>query len=1113
MKTFLLIFTLFILTAVNGQGNEWIFDRQTIRDGLSNTYITDITKDSKGYIWIATQNGLNKYDAYSYQIFKNDPNDSTSISSDQINCVFEDRKGNLWIGTDLGLNLYNRTLGEFTYWQPTESEDEEYVSSPSGVTRIVEDYNGILWLGTKHEGVIGFNPEKNSFERLDPVNLLNKRLYEPFVRSLLVDKKENLWIGTNGYGIIRYNTDTKKITWFLSHLDQRYASELSYTFALHEDEYGRIWAGTFLGGLAVFEPQKSNFRFIRNPNNPDETIKNGIVSISQSKPGELLLGSNGGGLFIFDSKKELFIKSYNYNPMDQNSLSDDFVGEIYVDESGIVWIGTENGGVSIYDPNARKFNLYKKRGDGPHDLPSNIVNAIYEDENGRIWIGTENSGFASFDRQTNTYKKFTIPSSQFKGGNTFVKSIIGDGEGNMWIATTMGGLSKVDTNGVILEQYSPFIKGSGNIKQDDISTLTIDSKNNIWLAGYRGIEKKNDLQFSNYCHEPLNQDNACQEAINDLYFYTKNQLLVGTVQNGFYFFNTTTNTFGSAFNTENSKLSHNTVNSFYLDRKSRLWIATENGLNQFHFEDSSITVLYKSDGLPDNKIYGILEDNLGNLWISTSFGLCRFNPDEKTFKNYYESDGLQSNVFRLGAYFKSKSGELFFGGVGGFNSFYPEDIKSNPNPPPIVFTDIQVFNQSFKRGDIPSVEVLIDEASSIKLNYDESIFSFEFAALNYTLAEKNEYAYMLEGFHDDWQYIGQRRFITFTNISPGSYTLKLKAANNDGLWNEEGISLKIEILPPFWATWWFRTLMIMVFIGLIYGIYKWRVRSIKRQNKMLEEEVKIRTQEVVEQRNEIASQKELVDQKNTDITASIRYSKRIQESFLPDMNDVKKYFIDAFVFFQPKDIVSGDFYWFETNLSKNILLFAVADCTGHGVPGAMVSVLGNNGLNQSVNELGLTEPAEILNNLNAFIQRSFDKKDQNVQDGMDMALCQLNLETNMLQFAGANNPIWIARNNEIHVLSGTKQPIGNYRGSKPFNQTSFQLESGDWIFLFSDGFADQFGGPLGKKFKYAPLKTALLNYNSNNHGDFENYLSTTFDQWKGKLEQVDDVCIVGINIK
>ncbi|NOQ74711.1 MAG: SpoIIE family protein phosphatase [Crocinitomix sp.] len=1110
LKNTLLLLTLFFLVAAKSQVSEWIFDRQTIKDGLSNTHITDIIKDSKGFIWVATRNGLNKYDAYSYQIFKNDPRDSTSISSDIINCIYEDRKGNLWIGTNNGLNLYDRSIGEFVYWQSDTTKNK--FSSPSHVSQIVEGSNGVLWLGSQYNSVIEFDPEKNTFKTLSPLNMINEDFHELWVRALLIDRNKNLWIGTNGNGIVKYNLDSKEMIMYANDLDKKHPSELAYTFALYEDQNGTIWAGTYLGGLAVYEPQNENFRVIPNPNNPEATVKNGIMVINQIKTGELLLGSNGGGLYIFDEKTEQFKKNYHFNPVDQNSISDDFVGELFVDESGIVWIGTENGGISIHDPNARKFNLFKKRGNTASDLSGNVVNALYEDESGRIWIGTENNGFASYDRKTNLYKKYVVQSAQVVGGNTFVKDIISDGNGNMWIATTMGGLAKADTNGVILEQYSPFIEGSGDIKQHDIFTLALDQQNQLWFGGASSIEKKKDDVFSIYCRRTINSESSCQEPINTIYPFDKNHLLVGTIRNGFYFFNTQDNTLKATYNTDNSDLSHNSVNSFCLDSKNRLWIATGKGLNQFHFEDSTTTVLFKSDGLPDNNIHGILEGDNGNLWISTSFGLCCFNPDKMSFQNYYESDGLQSNVFRNGAHFKSKSGELFFGGVGGFNSFFPDDITTNPNPPPIVFTDIQVFNESFKRGDIPSIEVLIEEASIVKLNYDESIFSFEFAALNYTLAEENEYAYMLEGFNDDWQYIGKRRFITFTNLSPGSYTLKVKACNNDGLWNEEGISLKIVVMPPFWETWWFRISVMLLILILIYLIYKWRIRSIERQNKVLEKQVKLRTQQVVQQKNEIEDQKDLVEQKNNDITASIRYSKRIQESFLPNIAELETYFASAFVLYKPKDIVSGDFYWIEASKDKENVFISVADCTGHGVPGAMVSVLGNNGLNRSVNELHMEKPNEILDNLNSFVQKAFDKKDSNVQDGMDISLCSVNIKNKTLDFAGANNPVWIVRNNEIHIIKGTKQPIGNYHKTQAFELNQYQLEKGDWVFLFSDGFADQFGGPKGKKYKYTQLKTKLLSYIQNPEGSFEAFLENEFKIWKGDYEQVDDVCLLGFQM-
>lgn len=1108
-----LILLLFLCVHSFAIEKDWVFERKTLKDGLSNTYIFDITKDSRGFIWIATQNGLNRYDAYSFLTFNHNNEDESSISSDVVHCVHEDSKGRIWIGTDNGLNQYNRGTGEFEYWQPdTLGEAATY---PNFVTRIVEDSTGVLWIGTSENSVIKFNPDSNLFTKPEPVNLIDDRFYLAYIRSMIIDSNQNIWIGTNGFGIIKYALRTNEMSWYLHHLGNHFSKQLAYTFAIHEDDKGDVWIGTYIGGLAKYEPENDNFRFMENPYNPDEFIKNGIVALGQDTEGNLILGANGGGVFLFDRNSEEFIKNYRFDPINEQSLSDDFVGEIFVDESGLVWLGTENGGISVYDPGLRKFDLHKRRGTGLNDLPDNVINTIYEDDEGLLWIGTENNGFASLDRKTKNYNQYRIINAKPDRGNTFVKRIIPDGNGNLWVATHMGGVAHVNPEGEVMEQLSPAIQTPvpHGMVENDITAMHQDKNGDLWVAGYRGLERKRDGFFANFCLKP-DTTGACNEIIHTIYPLDSIYLLIGYRSEGFAFFNRETENFDYIYSAENSELSHKTVNTFCKDSKGRLWIGTDKGLGQFHFKDKSITTLYKMDGLPDNKIFGILEDDNMNLWISTNFGLCCFNPDSMAFRNFYESDGLQSNVFRLGAYHKSESGELFFGGVGGFNAFYPDEIKTNPIPPQVVFTDFQVFNKSVKRGDIPTVFVQIEEASVIELNYDEDIFSFEFTALNYTRPEENEYAYMLDGFHEDWQYIGNRRYITFTNIPPGYYTLRVIASNNDGVWNEEGASIKLIIYPPFWETTWFRVLIILMLLLGIYSVYKWRVRSIQKQNKFLEEKVRLRTNQIEKQKNEIETQKELVEQKNRDVTASIRYSKRIQDSFLPDIKELVGDFEDAFVFFSPKDIVSGDFYWIERAKESKQYYIAVADCTGHGVPGAMVSVVGNNGLNRSVNELFLRKPNEILDNLNAFIQRAFARKDStSVTDGMDIALCAIDSETKKLQFAGANNPVWILRNSELIALKGTKQPIGKYRDSKPFDLNEFQLQAGDWVFLFSDGYPDQFGGPLGKKYKYARLKQTLINYNENGSEGFEAYLREDFYNWKGDLEQLDDVCILGIKIK
>ncbi|NOQ76154.1 MAG: SpoIIE family protein phosphatase [Crocinitomix sp.] len=1110
IKLTLLSLTFLISLFAISQNDEWVFDRKSIENGLSNTFVSSIIKDYNGFVWIATSNGLNRYNAYSFEIFKNAPENNYSLSGNEVNCLFEDSKNRLWIGTDKGLSLYNNATGEFLNWKDYKRKDSVEVNL--NVREIVEDNKGQLWLGT-YNGIVKFNPEQEVFSHIIIESTNPRKLFKDFlVRSLLIDSEQNLWIGTNGIGIIRYSIPKKEVKNWRNSSES--AVRLNYCFSLYQDIWGDIWAGTFVGGLTKYNVATDSFYNIHNPYHLNSRTKIGVISISNDTNGNLLIGSNGGGLFLFNPKTELFTKNFIFDPIDQHSIGDDFIVEIFVDETNIIWLGTENGGISLYDPNRCKFNLYKKLVNGKNALPGNLINTIYETEKGLLWIGTESNGYASLDRSTNTYKKHILKNVKTINGNTYVKKIISDGEDGLWIAGHMGGLAHADSNGVVFKQYAPNLQpeNPNHINDMEVRTLALDQDNGLWIGSYRGLSEKVNNDFWNYCLMDGNGNQLCQEAINTILDFNETYLIIGYGGYGLRFYNKKTKEFESVFTTSNSSISANTVNSLCLDIEGRLWIGTNYGLNKFSFKDSTFTHYTTKDGLSDNKIFGILNDDRNNLWISTANGLCCFNTDKNTYQKYFESDGLQSNVFREGAYYKSRSGEMFFGGVSGFNSFYPDRITPNPNPPPVVFTNFQLFNKPVATGPKSPLKEQIGVTKRIELDYNQSTISFEFVALNFTSVERNQYAYKLIGMDNDWQYIGTRRYITFTNLSSGSYSLQVIASNNDGVWNTEGAVIEIIIHPPFWNTWWFRIIMLVSGVLLLYLLYKWRIQSIEKQNKLLEEEVKERTKEVVEQKTEITNQKELVEEKNRDITSSIRYAKRIQESFLPNLREYQSYFENIFVFFSPKDIVSGDFYWIEQVKNSDTLFVAVADCTGHGVPGAMVSILGNSGLNRSVNELRISTPNAILDNLNDFVQQSFNGKDNKIQDGMDIALCAIDMKTKILQFAGANNPVWIARNGNIKIIKGTKQPIGNYYSVKPFECVEYQLQSGDWVFLFSDGFADQFGGPNGKKYKYAKFKKHLLNFEETAHGSFENYLKKEFNAWKNKTEQVDDVCVLGLKI-
>jgi len=526
-----------------------------------------------------------------------------------------------------------------------------------------------------------------------------------------------------------------------------------------------------------------------------------------------------------------------------------------------------------------------------------------------------------------------------------------------------------------------------------------------------------------------------------------------------------------------------------------VWVGTEKALHLYLPELDGFRRYDSRHGLPSDHIMSILEDDDGILWIGTTNGLSRFDPEAGTFFNYHEHDGIMGNTFSLAAT-KLSDGRLAFGGPKGLMVFNPKDFSGSDFQPPIVLTSFMLNGKEPLHG-LRSGDVL-------ELSFGNRNIGFEFAALDYNNPERIGYRYILEGQSEDWTDADHdRRYATYTNLAPGDYAVRIQATNSDGIWNKEEFTLHITILPPWWMTWWAYLSYVLMAILAVFGIVRWNTRRLRQRAEELQEEVNIATVE-------IRNQKEKVEKQNEAIIASIEYARKLQEAVLPPPKVVKEFFHDSFLLYLPRDIVSGDFYWMESK--GDMSYFAVADSTGHGVPGAMLSVIGLNGLNRALNEKNLTQPKDILTSLSETVNRQFEKSDAMVRDGMDICLCSLNTKTNKLTFAGANNPVWIARNGEMIILKGDRRAIGHDDLEREFTQQEIQLEKGDVIYLASDGYQDQLGGENYTKFMTATFRNKLLEISSKPLDEQRLTLISELDAWKGKTPQTDDICVMGIRV-
>jgi len=799
--------------SVFAQKSSAHFEHLSVEDGLSQSTVTCILQDRQGFLWLGTTNGLNKYDGYSFQVFKLDLNDSNSLSSSHITAIFEDKSGQIWIGTTSGLNKFDPELDRFTrYPVPTNSISSQSVREMKGGP------DGRLWLLIGSLGIYAFDTATESFSQpVDPSKINGNQ-----AACLFADQDGIVWIGTWKYGLKSWSPTSKKL------ID--YQSLAGAPVAIHvirEDLAGNIWIGS--DGLYKFDRKSDKFtRFQHNPKNASSLADNNVQSILEDRLGTLWIGTMNG-LSRFDMTQQVF-RNYYYDPLDLNSLSDANIRSVCEDRSGILWVGTAIGGVNKLNRSRDRFKKYKYIPSDVRSLADNAVWSFCEDREGDLWIGTD-KGVSRFDRSSDTFTNFfhkpDDPRSLREG---VVREIFEDREGMVWIGTSTG-LDRMERSAgqVTFVHYENDISDSNSWNGAQASTIIEDHSGVLWIGTGIGLEEldRKTGKFTHYRAYANDPSSLSGSRVTSICEDHEGTLWVGT-GNGLNKFDRQKKTF-TRFQRQpaNSKsLSLNYVMCIYEDLQNRLWIGTYGGgLDLMDRGNGTFTHYTELNGLADDVINAVMADNLGGLWISTNKGLTRMDSLGQC-RSFDINDGLQSNEFNQNADYKTRAGELYFGGVNGFNRFYPDEIKGNPNIPPVVMTLFKKFDKQV------TFDKSLQKLSTIELSYRDNFFSFEFAALDFTSARKNQYAYKLEGFDEEWIHSGTRRYASYTNLNPGDYIFRVKGSNNDHVWNEEGAAIRLKISPPFWATWWFKVIALTLIIAGWYVIYEYRVRQ--RTRRLLE---------------------------------------------------------------------------------------------------------------------------------------------------------------------------------------------------------------------------------------------------------------------------------------
>lgn len=844
------------------------FERIAVKEGLLQSIVTCIIQDKKGFLWVGTSHGLNRYDGYTFVSYKNDPKNDGSISNNKIHSLYEDKKGVLWVGTSGGLNKYNRETDSFNHYH-TKGESST-VLSHNEVFPIFEDHDGALWAGTYGGGlnklVDGKVVALYKHEPGKPRSLSNDRVW-----AIHEDAYKRLWIGTDD-GLNKFDRKSGTFT----HYRHDPADPLSISnntilaICNCKDSRNVLWIGT-MGGLNKMEISGIGglkFTGYFHDNTPGSLSDNYVKCLLGDRDGNLWVGTFGGGLNRFDRQKETFIR-YRHIPSQNYSISHDLIYSLYQDKGGILWIGTRGGGLNKFKIGRGGFSLHResprKRGGLEDD---NVILSIYEEPSGEIWVGTFGGGLNRYDEireHVTSYRNDRANPHSLADNN--VRAIHRDGSGNLWIGTDKG-LDKYDAVRYEFDHFpykapDPRTPGEPTLWKI-MSRICEDVTGKLWMGTDHGLLEfdRGKETFKPYVNEPGNRESLPGNFVLDVCREKTTGLVwIGTYEGGLSCYDPGKRHFTHyRHNPRNGhSLSNNTVRCIHFSSPTVMWVGTDGGLNQFNTDTQQFIRYTEEDGLANNTVYGILEDNAGNLWISTFNGLSKLNTESGDFINYDVRDGLQSNEFNHGAYFKNPAdGEMFFGGSNGFNSFFPAEVTGNNHKPAVVITDFRLLNKPVpigKKGESP-LQSAITETDKIILSYRENIFSFEFAALDFWIPQKNKYRYMMTGVDKNWNDAdADSRFVIYGNVAPGTYTFRVKASNNAGLWNEKGTSIKIIITPPFWHTWWFRFLVGFLAVMAIIGWYKRRTRWMRA--KLVEQE---RVRKILEQsRDEMEKSRDLAE--------------------------------------------------------------------------------------------------------------------------------------------------------------------------------------------------------------------------------------------------------------
>jgi PAS domain S-box-containing protein len=797
------------------------FTHLTTYDGLSQSYVNAILQDRRGFMWFGTRDGLNRYDGNDFVVYKHNPSDPGSLSANYVENLMEDDQGYLWVATfSGGVDRFDPTTERFTHYRHDPNNPNSIGSD--WVERIARDSRGYLWFGTGDSGLDKFDPATATFTHY--LKDSDGRFVGEITDVIADSHGESWFVGERG--LFHLSPQTGQIT--RPPVTIGLAADYVY-----EDRAGNLWMLAYSPTVGLVKDDRQAERLTKYP------VGAGAVGVACSN---LLANGQTGlwvpssqGLYYFDRRAERFTYRFQHEETNRDSLNDNTVVSVYEDRGGLLWVGTENGGLNLFNLRQEQFGAYRHRPADPNSLSPGEVSAIYEEPNRILWVGFYPRALDRLDLKTGQVTHY-VPGPENKnalGKGRDVNGIYQDARGYLWLSGWEAGLDRFDEGTGQFKHYRHNPDDPNSLITNYVFTIYGDRSGQIWVGQNNGISRFDPVaeQFTNYRPDPRNPTSYGNWALT-IYQDRSGTLWFGRGGGVLSRFDDKTKTLVSYTpdSRDPHRLQGGNITAIHEDRAGTLWLGALDGLYRFNRQNGTITRY--TQGLPSS-IQCILEDKAGRLWLGTKKGISRFDPQTETFRNYDVSDGLQSNEFGKVCY-QSPDGEMFFGGSNGFNAFFPESIRDNPYVPPVVLTSFKIFNKPVPIGAKSVLTKVISYADSLTLAYRDNVFSFEFAALSYANSQKNRYRYKLEPLEPGWNEVGSKQHLaTYTNLDPGKYTFRVQGSNSDGVWNEEGVSLPILVTPPWWKTIWFRALGVAMVLALLWAAYQFRVHQLQRESKQL----------------------------------------------------------------------------------------------------------------------------------------------------------------------------------------------------------------------------------------------------------------------------------------